>query len=67
MKHYWIGLALGLFAPASLGWDAYRVGVSGRRFGRYSLSVTVLDVSDPAQPTTIEQTQLDGKLATSCS
>ncbi len=35
------------------------------RTGRYSLSVTVLDVSDPAQPTTIEQTQLDGRLATS--
>jgi uncharacterized protein (TIRG00374 family) len=41
-KHYWIGLALGFFAPASLGWDAYRVVVSGRYFGKYPLNAAVI-------------------------
>lgn len=41
-KHYWIGLALGFFVPASLGWDAYRVYVAGRRFGGYSLNMVII-------------------------
>ncbi|HOW97737.1 MAG TPA: lysylphosphatidylglycerol synthase transmembrane domain-containing protein, partial [Kiritimatiellia bacterium] len=36
LKHYWIGLALGLFGPASIGWDAYRLVAAGRHFGRYA-------------------------------
>ncbi|MBP7828765.1 MAG: CapA family protein [Kiritimatiellae bacterium] len=36
LKHYWIGLALGLFGPASIGWDAYRLVAAGRRLGRYA-------------------------------
>jgi poly-gamma-glutamate capsule biosynthesis protein CapA/YwtB (metallophosphatase superfamily)/uncharacterized membrane protein YbhN (UPF0104 family) len=36
LKHYWIGLAVGLFGPASVGWDAYRLIVTGRRFGHYA-------------------------------
>ena len=42
LKHYWIGLALGYFTPASLGWDGYRIVVSGRHFGRYSLNTAVI-------------------------
>ncbi len=42
IRHYWSGLALGFFVPASLGWDAYRVFVSGQRFGDYSLNVAVI-------------------------
>ena len=44
LKHYWTGLALGFFAPASLGWDAYRVYVSGRRYGEYSTNVAIIIV-----------------------
>ena len=41
-KHYWTGLALGFFVPASLGWDAYRVFVTGRHLGGYSLNVAII-------------------------
>ncbi len=34
LKHYWIGYSLGVFAPASIGWDLYRIAVSARKFGR---------------------------------
>jgi len=33
LKDYWSGLAIGVFAPASLGWDVYRVTVATRRYG----------------------------------
>ena len=36
LKHYWIGLAVGFFGPASAGWDAYRLVTAGRRFGRFA-------------------------------
>ena len=42
LRHYWIGLALGHFTPASVGWEAYRVIASGRRFGKYSLNLTIV-------------------------
>jgi uncharacterized protein (TIRG00374 family) len=42
LRHYWIGLTLGQFTPASLGWEAYRVVVSGRRFGKYSLNIAIV-------------------------
>jgi uncharacterized protein (TIRG00374 family) len=42
LRHYWIGLTLGQFTPASLGWEAYRVIVSGRRFGKYSLNISIV-------------------------
>lgn len=42
LKHYWIGSAIGRFTPASLGWEAYRVAVSGRYFGHYSVNVAVV-------------------------
>ena len=44
LKHYWIGLSLGFFTPASLGWDGYRVFVSGRYFGQYALNIAVIIV-----------------------
>lgn len=43
-QHYWTGLALGFFVPASLGWDAYRVYVSGRRFGNYTMNMAIIIV-----------------------
>ena len=33
LKDYWSGLAVGVFAPASLGWDVFRVAVTTRRYG----------------------------------
>lgn len=42
LKHYWIGLALGFFTPASLGWDGYRVVVTGRYFNQYTLNTAVI-------------------------
>ena len=33
LKDYWSGLAIGMFAPASLGWDVFRVAVTTRRYG----------------------------------
>lgn len=42
LKHYWIGLALGVFAPGTMGLDAYRVAVAGREFGRYSSSAALI-------------------------
>lgn len=44
LKHYWIGLTLGYFTPASLGWEAYRVAVSGRWSGQYTLNTAVIFV-----------------------
>lgn len=42
LTHYWIGLALGMFAPASIGWDVYRVVVVGKRYGRYAGNVAAI-------------------------
>lgn len=42
LRHYWIGLTLGHFTPASLGWEAYRVVVTGKYFGKYSLNFTII-------------------------
>jgi glycosyltransferase 2 family protein len=44
LKHYWTGLAIGYFMPGSLGWDAYRVAVAGRRYGHYTMNVAVIVV-----------------------
>jgi len=44
MKHYWTGLAIGYFMPGSLGWDAYRVAVAGRKYGRYAMNIAVIMV-----------------------
>jgi hypothetical protein len=33
LKDYWSGLAVGVFAPASIGWDVFRVAVSTKRYG----------------------------------
>jgi len=43
-QHYWTGLALGFFAPASLGWDAYRVYVGGRHFGNCAKNMAIIIV-----------------------
>ncbi len=42
LRHYWTGLALGYFVPSSLGWDAYRVAVAGRRYGRLALNIAII-------------------------
>jgi uncharacterized protein (TIRG00374 family) len=44
LKHYYIGLAIGLFAPASAGWDIYRVVVAGKRLGGYGANIAVIVV-----------------------
>jgi len=35
IRNYWVGLALGIFAPSSVGWDAYRIVAVGRKFGQW--------------------------------
>jgi uncharacterized protein (TIRG00374 family) len=42
VKHYWIGRTLGFFMPGSLA--GYRVVVSGRRFGHYTLNTAIVIV-----------------------
>lgn len=42
VQHYWAGLALGIFVPGSVGWDAYRVIVAGRRYGHYAMNAAVI-------------------------
>lgn len=44
LKHYYIGLAIGGFAPASAGWDIYRVAVAGKRLGAYGANIAVVVV-----------------------
>ena len=44
LNHYWTGLALGFFLPSSIGWDAYRVMVAGRRFDHYDSNVIIIIV-----------------------
>lgn len=35
VRHYWIGMVLGVFSPGQIGLDVYRIAVVGRDFGRY--------------------------------
>lgn len=44
LSHYWKGIALGFFTPASLGLDAYRIVISGSRFGEYTASTAIIIV-----------------------
>ncbi len=41
-RHYWIGQAIGFFTPASLGLDAYRIVVGGKRLGSYPRNVLIV-------------------------
>ncbi|MFX1501263.1 MAG: lysylphosphatidylglycerol synthase transmembrane domain-containing protein [Promethearchaeota archaeon] len=42
LGHYWKGLALGFFTPASIGLDAYRIVICGKRFGKYTASAVII-------------------------
>lgn len=42
LRHYWIGMSLGYFTPGSLGWDGYRVIVSGRIYGRHAFNMVII-------------------------
>lgn len=42
LQHYWIGLALGTFAPGQIGADVYRALAGGRRFGQFGLNVAII-------------------------
>lgn len=44
LRHYWIGLTLGFFAPASLGWDAYKIAAAGKRYGNYLKNIAAIIV-----------------------
>jgi uncharacterized protein (TIRG00374 family) len=44
LRHYWTGLALGYFVPSSLGWDAYRVAMASRRYGRLALNIAIIAI-----------------------
>jgi uncharacterized protein (TIRG00374 family) len=41
-RQYWMGLPLGMFVPAGLGWDAYRVLAIARRYGHYTMNMGVI-------------------------
>jgi uncharacterized protein (TIRG00374 family) len=42
VRHYWIGMALGLFVPAQVTWDVYRAAVVRRTAGRWGGGLAVL-------------------------
>ena len=42
IKHYWIGRAIGIFAPSTIGWDAYRILSAGKRFDNYLYHLLVI-------------------------
>lgn len=42
LKHYYIGLSVGMFGPASIGWDIYRVIAVGKKLGHYGLNVAAV-------------------------
>lgn len=42
LRHYWIGMSIGFFMPASVGWDIYRVMLLGRRYGNYAANVAII-------------------------
>jgi len=44
VNHYWKGLALGFFTPASLGLDAYRIVICGSMSGKYTASTIIIIV-----------------------
>ena len=39
LKTYWVGLALGIFVPASLGWDIYRIAAVSKRIGKPTANI----------------------------
>jgi len=39
LKHYWIGMSIGFFLPASVGWDVYRITIVGKRIGNYVVNI----------------------------
>ncbi|MCG8696599.1 MAG: flippase-like domain-containing protein [Bacteroidales bacterium] len=41
-KHYWIGMAVGYFLPASAGWDVYRLVSIGKKTKKYFTNVFIL-------------------------
>ncbi|MCK5539175.1 MAG: flippase-like domain-containing protein, partial [Bacteroidales bacterium] len=42
IKHYWMGHSMGVFMPASIGWDVYRVLTAGKQFGNYAHQVLLI-------------------------
>lgn len=42
LKHYYVGLAIGFFIPASVGWDVYRIIAAGSKFGRFGMNVAAV-------------------------
>ena len=42
IKFYWMGFPFTLFVPSGLGWDAHRVLIAGREYGRFELNIGVI-------------------------
>lgn len=42
LNHYWIGMFLGYFMPASIGWDIYRVQSIYRHYGALGKNILVI-------------------------
>lgn len=42
LKHYWIGMFLGYFVPAGIGWDVYRVAKANGKAGKLLSQTTVV-------------------------
>jgi len=44
VKHYYVGLSIGQFAPASAGWDIYRIVAASKRLGAYGANIAAVVV-----------------------
>ncbi len=52
LRHYWIGMAVGFFMPASIGWDVYRITYAVRQMGRSFVHALVIFMEKMAALTT---------------
>ena len=42
VRHYWIGMSLGFFMPASIGWDIYRIMLLANKYGNYAANTVII-------------------------
>lgn len=42
VRHYWIGMSIGFFMPASIGWDIYRIMLLANKYGNYASNIIMI-------------------------
>jgi uncharacterized protein (TIRG00374 family) len=42
IRHYWIGMSIGFFMPASIGWDIYRIMLLAKKYGNYAANIVMI-------------------------